>query len=386
MAHHIKKKGKLDGARRLLDLEVREVSLVDRPAIKREFVLIKSMAEDGNTEAAALVEEFRKRFGDAVDFENIGTEKEEPTFEEARKSVMDEGILKQLGLDEHYDLCEIGVENLPSTLREQLQKVSDGLEAANVDGIDQAIGFLSTILKGKLPVPKGEEMTISNQELGAAQGGVEVDKNASPAVEPQDTTVAEESQATETEVAKEDEQQETVQREKVVEQPQDVGPAPAIQVFEDGSVAINGQTVAKGRTFTQSRIDALVGNIEQLADLMSDVAPEQFAELVDKLASQLPTSPKYRQGVTATPAPGPKKDKPRRGTMMKNEDGEESEVMKALSELTKSVQTITEKVETFEKARSPSTSVTEDGGTDDPQEVEKNATPGSSAFWKGTLY
>lgn len=470
-----RKSDKLDGARRLLDLDVREISLVDRPAIKREFVIIKRLADDGDTDAAALVGEFRKRFsmeeetaGDQVEkgsaaqnklpdaafagispsgkkdaqgktvprskrhlphhtgavksrTENTSIDKPLlrnalaranqvkaspalkarmlshirahakavlPTSEAARKAIMgDEAILKSLSLEEHYDLAEVGVENLPSELLAQLQKVTDGLEAADVDGIDQAIGFLSTILKGKLPVPKGEEMTISNQELDAAQGGDNVEKNTPPATEPQaNTPAAADAQATPQNA--ETPQGEQVERTKVVD-PKDDGPAPAIQVFEDGSVRIGGQTVAKGRTFTQDRINLLVGNMEQLAGLMKDVAPEELAALVDKLSAELPTNPKFRGAVQATPTPGPKKDKPRRGRMMKDANGNEVEVFEDdetdVAALTKTVETLKAELETIKKARSPSTSVGEDGGTDDPQNVEKTA-PGSSGFWSGTLF
>jgi uncharacterized protein YoxC len=69
-----------------------------------------------------------------------------------------------------------------------------------------------------------------------------------------------------------------------------------------------------------------------------------------------------------------------------NSDNAEDPVMKALADLTKSVSDLAGKVETIEKARSPSTSVNDDGGTDDVEVNKNDVQPGSAGFWSGALF
>lgn len=307
----VEKGEQLDAARRLLDLEVREISLVDRPAILREFLIFKNVDGEGT---ATLTD-------------------------------------------------TSGVE-LTESLRESLVKVKKGLEDANIEGTEGAILFLSNVLEGNLPISKGEEMTTNNQE--AAAGGTNVVKNEAAA-----TTQTPAAAENASQVAPAQTQQ--VERQKSV----DAASAAAAQTeqVQPDFMADLAAVIMKGRSFTPSRVDAMKSTIEQLTDLMKEVAPEELAKLVDKIAAELPTSPKFRGAVEPMDAPGPKKDAPKRGPMFKSEDevpAWAAALQKSISDLTEKVAATDTKIATIEKARTPSHAVEQDGTDDNKQQVKKS--------------
>lgn len=341
----------LSDARKLIDLDVREVSLVDRAAIKREFLVMKRL-DDGAVDPAAVTSEVEKTAVPSDD-------------------------------------------NLAPETKESLTKVMDGLKDAQVPGAEPAILFLSKVLEGKMPgVNVGQAPTDRTAErlleettkmdpktkndAGQQEGGqtVQASAQAQAPVAKQETTAP---AATETPAPAP-----TAQVEKQKALSTEV--APAVQIMNDGSVIVSGQEVVKGKSFTSTRTSTIKDAALGLANLLKDVDPAALGEVLESFKSELPSNAKVTQQVVPQGTAG---GVSMQQGMMKSDAPAApvtQEVAKADSapawavELQKSVAGLKEQVATIEKARSPSTAATQEGGTDGAKtaEVQKN-------FWSGIL-
>lgn len=413
----------LENARKFLDLEVREVSLVDHAAIQRKF-LVKKRLENGDTVST-----------DATLSSN---------------------------------------ETIVS-----LTKVMDGLQAAQIPGAEPAILFLSKILAGNMPITMtgetGQDSAVEKAKWSTAfindlpdssflyiEDGGKKDEdgkttprslrhfpvrdadgkidlphlrnalaripqsNVSADAKEQATRTAErlleESKKMETNKNEAGQQEGAQTTQASVQAPvakteaapaaagTDTGTAPAaapaapaaapvqvskqkavaddvaVAVMNDGSVVVSGQQVTKGKAFTSSRTNTIKDAAHMLANLLKDVDPAALGEVLDSLKAQLPEGGSVGQQVVPQGTAGGVAMQ--QGTMNKSEGAAPAvttEVAKAadqeptwVSDIRKSVKGLEDKMATIEKARQPSTAAAQDGTDTNTTGVQKN-------FWGGVL-
>ena len=281
-------KQELTNARDMVDLDVREVSLVDKPAILRQFIAIKRLED---TDMGAFETEFFPSDG-ASDQKTVakGADGNETTSPEAATEVAADGTAAETT---EVEKAGVSKEAL-ATFKEWLGKAGK-MKGAPTD----AIKAVSALL---------DKPNVLGDKAGEKPEGKK-----------EKTTKADEPEAS--------------------------GPQAAVQVFEDGTVVVAGNEVAKGRTFTQRRTDSLKDGISKLLTLLSDVDPESVGKIVESMGStkELPKDPKVPSAV-----------KPVATT--KDEGGGETDlaavitaaVGKSLEPLQESVKVVTDRVEAIE--------------------------------------
>jgi hypothetical protein len=136
--------------------------------------------------------------------------------------------------------------------------------------------------------------------------------------------------------------------------------SPAIQVYPDGSVVVQGQPVHKAKGFTANRTKTMTEVLRGIAGVLKEVDEESFKAVMEEVngypANKLPGDTKFQSGVQAVPTAKSANPEP------------------ALEML----QSIATRLEAIEKSRAPSTSVENAGATQEP--VSK-----SKSFWSGVL-
>lgn len=163
-------------------------------------------------------------------------------------------------------------------------------------------------------------------------------------------------------------------------------PPPIVEVDEDELVMKTLEAISKAKSFTPGRIKKLVQAISNLDALLDELGIDKASFGPSGLAAT---------GTAATPAP-PMQDRAGTGgagmpgnSIKKDKEGAEpaitpeaiaEAVAKALEPITKQIGEVSERVESIEKARTPST---QPGGTagDGPEEpVNKN-----KSLWSNVL-
>lgn len=314
---------KAKAARRFLDLDVKEVSLVDAPANLSEFLVVKRL---GGKDMSAF----------AADKEDKGAGTPSPEGETEVVKMADaegEGAASDASTD-------AGEGDAGGDAGDASTDAGEGGETADVE-VEKAI-------------PK--EITASIKSISAFMAkATDVDKGilsgalqkafGKPPVKKTDTKKSEE-----------------------------VAPAPAVQVMEDGSVLVSGQPVVKAKGFTTQRTDAIKTVVSNLVNLLGDVDADVAKGLIADLTKALPKGGSVPSAVRPVPT-------------SKSEDGEGgnadpvdvASIVQAAVE--KAVAPVAERIEKIEKARAPSKSVDGDGKTDSTTDVQKNA----GGMWKGVL-
>lgn len=145
------------GPRELLDLDVREVSLVDRPAIRREFLVLKRLEEEQMGAFDAPKTEVKKAAGD-----------------EKKPGEMDEMMKK---MPEHLRAAMEGMKKAVTGKGEELEKAVGGLFDV----------FAKAAADGKNPfaAPKSDEVEVTEakkkaEEADAAAAKAAVAKSENP--------------------------------------------------------------------------------------------------------------------------------------------------------------------------------------------------------------
>jgi hypothetical protein len=127
----------------------------------------------------------------------------------------------------------------------------------------------------------------------------------------------------------------------------------AVVIMDDGSVHVAGQQVTKSRKFTEGRTNTVKEVVTQLVNLLNEV-DEEAAKAVLASFKELPAGKAPLSEVRPTGTAG---------------------TTKGIEDL---LTDISKRLETIEKARVPSKSVADDGGTDGEKEVKKS-------LWSGVL-
>jgi len=200
---------KQDGVRELLELEVREVSLVDRPAIKREFVIVKRLGDTmGNfapdSEEIKHALQLLKRLAlEHLEPITAAIKKSQegataPTAEQLTdlygqtveslfmahsdlagisKSLKDGGAMDEA---KEVEAVEKAVKKagLPTDLKEAFGKVLPWLKGAGAkfipeadkDALQMVVAFLGKVGAGGYPYPSPQGKTVQKGEEGQAAG------------------------------------------------------------------------------------------------------------------------------------------------------------------------------------------------------------------------
>lgn len=355
-------KTELKGARELLDLDVREVSLVDRPANLREFLVVKRLEDpmglyesdystggvdpsqvapvfvrkndakpdNGSGDPAVEVAKQTTDGGDPVDVETITKAVEGETVDMTKARHAYEVAALKSGKGDEVE------EALTKRQEAELEKAEELAKAAKAkaDG-DKAKAGDDEDGKGKKPAfPGAKPFGKKTETTKSADGGNGAADSADDGEGDQ-----------------------------------------MVVVKRDGSVHVNGELVQKASTEpTTLRTAAVSAAVTALAKQLGELSDEELAKALEGInKGKMPTSPKFRSGTTAqgtktTKAPVHKVD---------NGDGgdEENPIVAAVQA---ALEPITKRLEEIEKTRTPSKSADGDGGTDTQQPVAKS-------FWDGVL-
>jgi hypothetical protein len=307
--------------RRLLALEGSEVSLVDRPAIRRKFLVVKQ--KDG------VMGIFEAEEDDVVETQVDDTSVKDATDQESLDYVAkmfednaDWTWLEVSKADEGSNLPDSFAETL-ATAVPALRKTISQLEGEELKASKGALAFLSKAATGKFPFPsflnpENKETKTTKNEDGMTENKTE-DKNS----------------------------------------------LPAVQISPDGTIQINGEPIAKAKQFTAERIEALKATLGNIAGLLMETGGVEAvkAALAQGLpASDLPEDAMLDSMVRPVETPGVKKaeDATDLKSVEPSEEGKSNledfgtVVTKALEPLTSKMKDMGNRIEAIEKAREPS--------------------------------
>lgn len=300
------------GPRRIVDLKVDEVSSVDSPAIRREFLIVKRLDSE--------------RMG-AFETEELMAEPEE--IKKAELDEVESWVTKALE-DSHFEFIDLKKAEhggLPPDLMKALRLTVPWMRkmAAQAEGetrmaIIRTAAFLSKVMGGRYPSPKAKD----------------AEKAGHPGEQPKPKTKALSLDDSQNGVA-------------------------LLELTETGELRIT----TKGRSFTPKRTAALADGTSKLLELLRDTDQEAFKKLVASITEkELPRDPKLTPGVAAV------------GTRKSDDGSPEGEA--GMDKVMKALESLGTRLESIEKARSPSKSVDPDGGSDNSSSVKKS-------LWSGVL-
>jgi hypothetical protein len=318
----------LRGARRLVDLKVNEVSVVDRPAIQREFLVTKNMEEMMTLTQQEIDQNAAQVSKALADAGFAAIEKELP--DELKKDTaavvpllrklagQAEGETKRalMNVAAKLEAESKGKQFAPKAEDDPKPDDKEGKEAAGEPGGGGAGGGGDDELgpdgKPKKPVPPGFGKTEDGKEKALSLDGGDH--------------------------------------------------GTVIKIGEDGSVHVLSKGV-KG--FTSARTESLKQAAVNMMGLLQDADEATYKSALEQLiGKELPSNTKLPSAVRPTgtgAAPG--------GTRVSKSDDSATAIL--LADLKKSMDAQNERLDAIEKARSPSTQPGGDGGTP-PKKVEKS--------------
>jgi hypothetical protein len=307
-------KEQLKNARELLDLDVKEISLVDRPANLREFLIVKRQTENnlGEFEVEPSVIEWLEKMA--------GTTGAPTKSIKALAAALTGGTpMETVEMIKARHAYEAEIQKAGQT--EESQEDLEKRHAAE----------LETVTKADSTTPTEPEVKPEEAEPEPATSEP-VAKNE-PAAEP-----------------------ELAPSEPLAEpDPED---QPMVVIKRDGSITVQGAQVQKAKTFGKAKTATLQNAVSALAKLLGDVSEEA---LKSAMAPYMDPTKKVEKnaGNAAEEPPEPKPT------------ADPAEL------ITKAVATalepISKRLEEIEKTRNPSQSVEGDGGTDSKStQVEKS--------------
>lgn len=259
MEHEVHQDELLDKAdgREILDLKPKEVSMVDKPAILREFLIIKRQQED-----------------------NMGT------FVPDAGTATIEELLKGLPEIDGVTWRDVAVEKqIPIDLRNAIKAVipwlkqSAGGEGAPKDEIGRVAMFLGKVAGGQYPEPAAKAKEEEDEE--------EKKKRK----------------------AQEDEEEQKRQRKGTIDDPKEKDEEEKKKA-KDKAKADDDDDVAKAleilkgkKGFTSERTADLTNSVKKLIGMLAQVDTEAAKGIIDDLAKGLlPADIKWTSGTTAVPA------------------------------------------------------------------------------------
>lgn len=225
--------------RRILDVDVNEVSLVDRAANLRRFLVVKRNDEEDK---------------------KMGAFKSDEAVEKAKKPDEEEEMKAKAKAAEEEE--------------EEKKKAADEKAKAEAEEEEKKKAMNPSAIAGMLRGLKG-----APKEVKAV-----IDWLDSKKAEKQD---------------EEEEDYPSPKAKAKTKKSVDEGDLPAVQVMQDGSVIVSGQPVHKGKKFTASRTSAIKDVTMTLLKLIGEVDPDTMKSIEEAL-KELPKDPKWNQGVKAT--------------------------------------------------------------------------------------
>lgn len=328
--------------REILDLKAREISLVDRPAILRTFLVVKRQQED-----------------------NMGA------FDSTDGRGADD-VVEKMEWRDYEDVEKALPADLRSAITSSLafMKKAGKAEGAPADELGRVAAFLSKVASGKFPYPGKEESdaekakkkpgdadstcakcgTVMKDGTCPKCGGTAMAKAKAP---------KKEEDMTEEELAAAEEEKKKAKGKGVAKSEDGF----ALTISPEGEIEISGQPIAKGRkAFTDERTKAFGDMVKSMMSILADVDPVVAKAIISELAKgALPGDVKWTSGTTPVAASVTK---------------ELSDLVKAaLEPVAKSVAEIGSKVEEITKAR-PAPKSGEGDTTDVTKGNNKN-------FWGG---
>jgi hypothetical protein len=316
-------------AREILELRAKEVSLVDRPAILRQFLVIKRQEtnmgafdpKDGQT--ALTVEKMLE----SISWSEFDVEKALP----------------------------IDLRNAIKTTLAFLKKPEDDVPT---DALDRVAAFLGKVVGGKYPDPQTKTAKADStcpkcgkaMKDGACTG---CDYTAKATAKTKEELAAEAKAAEEAAKAKG----------KGVCKSSELN----IKISPEGEVEISGDSVSKWlKGFTADRSKTLAAVVKSLLTMLAEVDGETTKSIIDDLTkSLLPANIQWTSGTTPLPASVTKDLGDLVSTAIAN----------ALAPVTKRLDEVGGKVEEISKSR---TAPSSDGGNH-TDKIKKN----DSNFWGG---
>lgn len=386
-------KKKDEEPREFLDLDVSEVSMVDRPANLREFLVVKRLedtmgafdsdnpgadpSEIGMSRQTIQTAEVTVEKAAATVLGDLGDISEFLSREDVEKAAVP-SELKQSITRVIQLLGKVASGKFPFSTEkapeekaaktpeeeEEEKKKKAGVRKAAAEAVSElaTVSELLGVEKIEKAVPADLKTAIMRvtQFLGKVAGG----KYPSPTSK---AKTPEEEEEAKKRKAKEDEEE---AKKKAKEKEEEDGKhgvqknagddPPAVQIFDDGRVVVAGQPINKARGFTANRTDTIKGVVKSLVTLLKEVDEPALKAVLSEM------------GTVATPA----------AKGAESAEGAESAAVQKnaedAGEIVKLIKDLGTRLETIEKARSPSTSVDGDGGTETV--VEKN-----QGFWSGVL-
>lgn len=231
--------------RRILDVDVNEVSLVDRAANLRRFLVIKRREEEEVMGAFKTDDVEKKK--QMEEEEEKKKAKEEEEAKEKAKAKEEEEAKEKAKAKEEEEAKEKAMN--PKAIAGMLR----GLKGAPKEAVSQVVDWL-------------EAQKAAKQE--------EEDEYPSPKAKAKKSV--------------------------------DGDVEPAVQMFDDGTIVVKGQPVYKGKKFTASRTNAIKDVTMTLLKLIGEVDPETMKSIEEALKA-LPRDPKWTPAIQATGTSGAKK-------------------------------------------------------------------------------
>lgn len=331
----------IKGTRRLLDLDIREVSLVDRAANLRQFLVIKRLEEETMKTFELDVAELTK---------SAGTEGEGAVFILKAMAEMDEAPKS--------DFTKL-IEYIAKAEKAKPEEEEEMSKAVPADSIKSVVGWMKKMSKG--PGAPTEAIAQVATFLGKVAGGTypsqkKVDPDEMPPGEEEKKKAKEledEKEAKKKAKDKELEDEKEAMRKALAEDNLD------IRIGADGSVVVSGQTVSKAKKFTGPRTAQLKDTIISLMKLVAEVDEEATKE-IQEAAKELPLGSNFASQVRPT------------GTA----SGESLKKSEVAEKLFNQLEDISKRLEKIETAR-PDTKVDGDGTA---KPVQKG-----NDMWKGIV-
>jgi len=303
--------------RKILEVDVNEVSLVDRAANLRKFLVIKRLKED--KKMGAFQAEVEKLLAEGKPFKDTFAK-----IEEIVKSLPEsDGEPGAFWESENEEIMKALPEDLAKAIRETSSwlKRMGGMKGAPSKAISRVLTFLGKVVGGKYPYPKPaakaedilseeEAKKLITEELSKAIESVTefLVKAANGELPIPDSDTEEVAKAMPEELKtsvksvvqfltnamngkypypKPGEEDDEAKKKKAAAkksntddpdaqpgQPDPNAETPAVQVMDDGTVIVKGQPVSKGKKFTPSRTEAIKEVALSLIKLLGEVGDE----------------------------------------------------------------------------------------------------------------
>lgn len=324
--------------REILDLKAREISLVDRPAILRTFLIIKRQEEDDSM--------------GAFDSADVGVD-------------TPDNVIEGMNWREYEDVekaLPIDLRNAIQELLPYLKKMGGG-EGAPSKAIARVAAFLGKVAGGKYPDPTTKERTPLTQRP-PRKGESDMEKGKAMDTCPECSAKMKDGicpncgyKAKQT---PEEDEEKGKGKDQGVKKSDD---GFSIRISPEGGIELTGNPVAKGlKGFTAERSKALADVVKSMLSMLADVDPDVAKSIITDLTKgALPGDVKWTAGTVAL---SPKVTKDIEGT-----------VSEALQPVLKQIGDLAAKVDEVTKSR-PAPQASGNNETD----VQKKT---GKAFWSG---